>query len=676
MRGVEPNQRITTDGKFFRVGNERVFLRMATFGPFPPGVLDAACQPQFRRMATCGLHGVRLFEMPSRQLLDAALACGLHVFAGLDWAQYADFRAEPRHFTTAKVRLAEFLRELGGHPALAGVYVGNEIPPELVRWHGHERTREAIEELIALGKSRASHLLYAYASFPSTEYLEPNNADFTALNIYLEDPAALRGYLRRLQHIAGDRPLLVSEFGLDSRRNGLAKQAEAHAWAPRITAEEDGAGFTHYAWSDLWFNRGELEEGWDFGLVDREFNPKPALQSIAAWHAPRFPTTPTVAIIICTHNGIERIGACLQACLRVREAAEVIVVDDASDDGTAESVARDFPQVKLVRMPRCGLSAARNAGAAAATAEVLAYTDDDCEPDAEWVLRLRKAFASGDYAAVGGPNIPPHAHSWRDEAIVAAPGAASHVMLSDTEAEHLPGCNLAVRKAAFEAIGGFDEQFWTAGDDVDFCWRLHDAGYRLGFAPGAFVWHKRRASTRGYLRQQAGYGAAEKLLRGKHPLHFFGQGGASWSGRVYTGAPIHATAGDVIYSGPMARAGYQALVPTTMPTREPASLRAMLVLSVLRHIAPRIRSWKRNGLSRDLLRSLPAALPPLPRMELTSERMFPGKCRDEVIAEFLQNCWSPAGPTDAWDMCKGNRRCLIATIHGQGREAHTLVREM
>ena len=140
-------------------------------------------------------------------------------------------------------------------------------------------------------------------------------------------------------------------------------------------------------------------------------------------------------------------------------------------------------------------------------------------------------------------------------------------MLDDEEAEHLPGCNLAVTKAAFDAIGGFDPQFRTAGDDVDFCWRLRAAGFRLGFAAGAFVWHWRRPSIRGFLRQQLGYGRAERLLIAKHPEHFTNHGGAKWRGFVYGGGPVRVMPDSIIYHGPMGTAGYQAVTNRMLPLR-------------------------------------------------------------------------------------------------------------
>ena len=132
---------------------------------------------------------VRLFEMPDRRLLDAAGRHGLRVFGGLKWGQNADFFQRPG-LCSARRGCAWCGRcaKRADHPALAGVYVGNEIPADLVRWMGPLRVRQAIEDLIALGREVAPDLLFAYANYPSTEYLEPENADFSAFNVYLEDP--------------------------------------------------------------------------------------------------------------------------------------------------------------------------------------------------------------------------------------------------------------------------------------------------------------------------------------------------------------------------------------------------------------------------------------------------------------------------------------------------------
>ncbi len=83
----------------------------------------------------------------------------------------------------AQLALTDGLKRWGRHPAVAGVFVANEIPSDMVRWMGVMKVRRALEALIELGRSKSPKLLYAYANFPTTEYMEPDNADFTAMNV-------------------------------------------------------------------------------------------------------------------------------------------------------------------------------------------------------------------------------------------------------------------------------------------------------------------------------------------------------------------------------------------------------------------------------------------------------------------------------------------------------------
>jgi cellulose synthase/poly-beta-1,6-N-acetylglucosamine synthase-like glycosyltransferase len=92
---------------------------------------------------------------------------------------------------------------------------------------------------------------------------------------------------------------------------------------------------------------------------------------------------------------------------------------------------------------------------------------------------------------------------------------------------------MAFRRSTLLGIGGFDVQFRQAGDDVDVCWRLLDAGYTIGYAPAALVWHHRRTSVRAYYKQQAGYGRSEAMLQFKHPQRFNRLGYSQWLGVIY-----------------------------------------------------------------------------------------------------------------------------------------------
>jgi hypothetical protein len=97
---------------------------------------------------------------------------------------------------------------------------------------------------------------------------------------------------------------------------------------------------------------------------------------------------------------------------------------------------------------------------------------------------------------------------------------------------------MAYRRDILRSLGGFNPVYTAAGDDVDMCWRVLGAGYRIGFNAGAVVYHHRRPSVRRYLRQQRGYGHAEVILQEHHPERFNALGGIRWAGSLYDG-PLH-----------------------------------------------------------------------------------------------------------------------------------------
>ncbi|HEX8296562.1 MAG TPA: glycosyltransferase, partial [Chthoniobacteraceae bacterium] len=148
-------------------------------------------------------------------------------------------------------------------------------------------------------------------------------------------------------------------------------------------------------------------------------------------------------------------------------------------------------------------------------------------------------------------------------AVAAAPGGPSHVLLSDVVAEHIPGCNMAFHRAAYESVGGFDTEYRKAGDDVDFCWRLQTSGGVIAFSPAAIVWHYRRFTLQAFRKQQEGYGEAESMLRFKHLIFFGPTGTAKWKGQIY-GAPRFTWLMNkpVIYHGVFGQGLFQSIYPT------------------------------------------------------------------------------------------------------------------
>jgi glycosyltransferase involved in cell wall biosynthesis len=527
-----------------------------------------ALQRDLRSLVELGANVLRVYEVPSVDFVDACATRGLRVIIGIPWAQHVDFLAHGTALPEARGLLLSAVEKFHGHPGVLAYLVGNEIPATLVRWMGAEKVRRALEQLIAEGRAADPDALFAYANYPTSEYLMVRNADFAAFNIYLEEREVFARYLRHLQNVAGDLPLLVTEFGVDSQSHGEEQQAEILSWHVEACCRAGVAGTTVFAYADLWYRGGKEIVDWDFGLVRRDGTRKAAFDSLrTAWGGIESPgegigREPGIrfSLIVCTYRGVRTLEECLESLTRIRYPDyEILLVNDGADEGVA-GIAKKFPAIRHIGMEHAGLSAARNLGAAEASGDVLVYTDDDCVADEEWLLYLAEGFADGDYAAMGGPNISPKPLTLEQACVVASPGGPAHVLLGDEQAEHVPGCNLAVRREAFEMIGGFREEFWTAGDDVDFCWRLQDHGYRIGFHGAAMVWHYRRFRIRDYLRQQAGYGRAEAMLIPRHPDRFGTVGGARWKGFVYDQA-FDADIGRSarIYQGPFGYAPFQSI---------------------------------------------------------------------------------------------------------------------
>ncbi len=567
-----PQGRVVAAGKALRCGKAPWFLNAVSYGPFRPGHDERCLATDFALIRQLGFNSVRVYELPSELMLREARVHGLKLLVGIPWTEHVDFLArqtglnrllhhDSSEASAIKTRIREAAIRYGDDETVAALLVGNEIEKTLVRWMGPEKVKRFIESLVDIVHHEAPRCLASYATYPSTEYLVPVNADFLAVNVYLENQSVFEKYVLRLQNLAGHRPLVITEFGIDVQQHGEQQQADAMRWQRDVCLRHGVAGNVWFGFTDEWFRGGEDVTAWSFGLVDHQRHPRLAAQQTAALpiKVPE-PAMPRISVVVCTRNGSATLAACLEALGRLRYAnREIIVIDDGSTDDVPQ-IAQRFSFVRYQRQPHAGLSVARNLGASLATGSIIAYTDDDCVPDEDWLAQLALAFDDPQWVAAGGPNIPPPPRNQVEAVVAHAPGGPSHVLLNDEEAEHLPGCNLAIRKEALQAIGGFLAPFQVAGDDVDVCWRLREAGGKLRFCPGAFVWHHRRFSVRAYFRQQAGYGRAEALLMKQHPRRFGPLGGARWHGAIYgePGASLTPSEGS-IFHGPYGTGAFQVI---------------------------------------------------------------------------------------------------------------------
>jgi len=536
--------RPTASGKFLVTGDEKLYVRGVTYGTFHPDLeghefpARTVVSHDFAMMRASNVNAVRTYTPPPVWLLDEAESHGLRVLVGLGGERYVGYLNDGRREAEIARMVCENARECWRHPAVLCYAVANEIPALTVRWFGRRRMERFVARLCGAVRNADPEALVTYVSYPSTEYLQLPFIDVVAFNVYLECQRQFALYLARLQNLAGERPLLMAEIGLDSIRNGEAAQAAAVASQIETAFAAGCAGAFAYAWTDEWHRGGEDVEDWAFGLTRRDRRPKPALTAVqgafAAVPSPPDVALPSVSVVVCTFNGDKTLGECLdRLCAIDYPDYEVIVVNDGSTDATA-AIAGRYP-VRLITTENRGLSGARNAGLEAATGEIIAYIDDDARPDRHWLQYMVRTFAGGDgdWAAVGGPNLAPPDDGMVADCVANSPGLPMHVLLSDTEAEHVPGCNMAIRRSALMQVGGFDPQFRVAGDDVDLCWRLRANNLRVGFSPCAVVWHHRRGSVRAYLRQQSAYGEAEALLERKWPQKYNGARHVRWGGRVY-----------------------------------------------------------------------------------------------------------------------------------------------
>ncbi len=222
---------------------------------------------------------------------------------------------------------------------------------------------------------------------------------------------------------------------------------------------------------------------------------------------------PLVTVIIPTWNGLALMPACLDA-LRAQtyRPIEVIIVDNASTDATVETLRRDYPEARLIILPKnLGLTGAVNAGIRAAGGAIVALLNNDAEAEPGWVAALVAALeahpeagsvaskmllfdrrdvlnSAGDTYGLNG--LPANRGVWEQDA-----------GQYDEQIEVFGGCGGAVayRKAMLDEIGLFDEELFMYCEDVDMAWRAQIAGYRCVFAPAARVYHRLSATGGGKL---------------------------------------------------------------------------------------------------------------------------------------------------------------------------------
>jgi glycosyltransferase involved in cell wall biosynthesis len=562
--------RVRVDGKSFRLDAKKFHPRGVTYGPFAP---NSAGEPfadpertrrDFELIRRLNANLIRVYHVPPRWLLDLADEFQLKLLVDIPWSKHLCFLDHPLPQQEACAAVRQAVEQCAGHPAVFAFSLVNEVPADIVRWSGARAVEDFIDLLIAEAKAIDPDCLCTFANYPPTEFLRPRQLDFLCYNVYLHHPQPFQNYLARLQMIADSKPLIIGEFGIDSLREGEAAKCRILAWQIELVFRSGLAGTILFSFTDDWYKDGRQVEGWNFGLTaaDRELRPSYETVREGFLKAPYFPLPryPLVSVVVACYNGAKTLKACLDSLLNLNYPnVEIILVDDGSTDSTP-LIAQLYKTVRYERHINQGLSFARNTGIRVARGEIVAFTDADCRVDEDWLHYIVGDLLADGFVGMGGHNLLPPDDSPVAAAVMASPGGPAHVMLDDTLAEHIPGCNMVFYKWALEEILGFDPIFRLAGDDVDVCWRLQQRGYRIGFSSAGFVWHYRRSTLGAYLKQQRGYGEAEALLVRKHPENFNSIGASIWRGRIYAPAKLGILFRPaMIYRGPFGTGLFQTL---------------------------------------------------------------------------------------------------------------------
>lgn len=250
--------------------------------------------------------------------------------------------------------------------------------------------------------------------------------------------------------------------------------------------------------------------------------------------------TPTFSIIVPTFARAERLAECLAAIAAMdypRTHYQTVVVDDGSPTSMEPVVApfRQRMDVAFIRQPNAGPAAARNTGASVAKGEMLAFTDDDCQPGSGWLQAFATAFQEHGNALLGGRVINALPHN---------PYAVASQQIVDYLYEYFvskhgnqpffTSNNLSLTSEAFRQIGGFDVSFpLAAGEDRDLGDRWQHMGGPIRFVGDAVVAHAHDLDLARYWRQHRNYGCGACHLHRRQqssgratpslePLYFYG----------------------------------------------------------------------------------------------------------------------------------------------------------
>ncbi|MBN2167885.1 MAG: glycosyltransferase [Actinobacteria bacterium] len=218
---------------------------------------------------------------------------------------------------------------------------------------------------------------------------------------------------------------------------------------------------------------------------------------------------PKVSIIIPTRAIDPMVEECLERCAELNYSNyDIKLITDFPEE-------RELPQPgsRIIASGPVGPATKRNMGVADSDAEIIAFIDSDAWPEYDWLRNSIAYLEDQEVAAVGGPGITPDNDSQRQQAsgliytsmIVSGPTTYRYAYRAYREVDDYPTSNLIVKREDFNAVDGFDSQFWP-GEDTVFCWKLTQVlKKKILYVPNVTVFHHRRKVYRGHLKQVNSY---------------------------------------------------------------------------------------------------------------------------------------------------------------------------
>src|SRR4051812_29475283 len=232
---------------------------------------------------------------------------------------------------------------------------------------------------------------------------------------------------------------------------------------------------------------------------------------------------PFFSIIVPTYERPAQLSLCLQALTRLdypSTSYEVVIGDDGSPPPPLEIVSQFQAtlSLQLLQQKKTGPGAARNHGSLQARGELLAFTDDDCQPDAGWLRELAPHCVARPDCIIGGRTInalPQNPYSETSQAIIDA--VYSYFNTDPDNARFFASNNFAVSAEHFRRMNGFAARF-TTSEDREICARWRSAGRQLTYAPRAVVYHAHDLDLGSLWRQHFGYGRGARRFHRSRSL--------------------------------------------------------------------------------------------------------------------------------------------------------------